>query len=192
MSADRYGTKGQPQFDAVGAPAIDVDPSSVADYAATVGNHIVGTTAQRNANVVPGPSGKAVWDGLYWSDTTDGCTYKRIAGAWVLQLKDTGWLPLTLVSSWVDYGSSAYGPPRYRVMNGQTHVSIMMKSGTIASSTLFTTLPAGLPGTTVLKWGIGSGGVLVGISVTPDGRMTFVTTANGTYTNVCISFPADQ
>lgn len=78
MTAETLGTKGQPHFSSAGAPQIDVDPSLVADYAALVGNHIVGTAAQRNAGVVPGTS-TPVWVGLTWEDTTDGLTYKCTA-----------------------------------------------------------------------------------------------------------------
>lgn len=83
MAAETYGTKGEPQFASSGAPAIDVDPTQVAVYAGTVGNHIVGTSTQRTANVVPGPSGKPVWEGCLWDDTTDSITYKYISGSWV-------------------------------------------------------------------------------------------------------------
>lgn len=86
MALDSRGTKGQPQFSSSGVPAIDVDPSQVADYAAMVGNHIVGTTTQRLAAVVPGTS-TPVWDELWWSDSTDGRVYQRISGSWVLNGK---------------------------------------------------------------------------------------------------------
>jgi hypothetical protein len=77
MSAESLGTKGQPHFSSSGAPQIDVDPTSVADYAALVGNHIIGTTTQRTAGVVPGTA-VPVWVGLLWEDTTDGNMYKCI------------------------------------------------------------------------------------------------------------------
>lgn len=82
MAVDTYGTKGQPQFLDGMPPAVAVDPSAVANYAALVGNFIVGTTAQRTANVVPGTS-TAVWEGLNWWDTDLKVHFRRIGGAWL-------------------------------------------------------------------------------------------------------------
>lgn len=85
MSAETHGDKGQPHFDALGAPAIDVDPSSVADYAALVGNRISDTQANRLANVFPNASGKPITDGIEWYETDTGDTYLRDQGSWAFQ-----------------------------------------------------------------------------------------------------------
>jgi|GEM_PF-7016297 len=82
MAAETYGTKGNPQFSASGAPQVDVDPQQAGEYAAVVGNNIVGTTAQRTANVVPNGSGKAVWTGLRWFDSSLNAVFEYIGG-WV-------------------------------------------------------------------------------------------------------------
>lgn len=129
MAAETYGTKGQPHFSASGAPAIDVDPSSVADYAALVGNVIIGTAAQRTANVVPNGSGVAVWDGLFWEDTTDGFTYKRVAGAWVLWT--VPWTDYTPVVSGLSIGGGGtIRHSKFQVTNGICEVRIAWVLGT--------------------------------------------------------------
>jgi len=79
MTADGvFGFRNEPQFLATGAPDTAMDLNTVANYAGTVGNRQVGTTAQRNA-----ASGNAVWEGLLWGDTSDGIEYKRRNGSWV-------------------------------------------------------------------------------------------------------------
>lgn len=83
MAVDTYGTKGEPQFASGGAPAIDVDPTAVAAYAAMVGNRIADTNAKRTANVFPNGSGKPITDGVLWYETDTGDTYLRDQGAWV-------------------------------------------------------------------------------------------------------------
>lgn len=78
MSADGTpGSHNQPQFLTNGAPELGVDENLVADYAAKVGNRRVGTTAERVA-----ATGKDVWDGLVWGDTTDGLEYKYHGSQW--------------------------------------------------------------------------------------------------------------
>lgn len=79
MASESSGPKDQPYFSSSGAPAIDVDPGLVADYAALVGNRKVLTTAQRLAL-----TGKAVWDGLEVWDTDLKSLFVRDTGAWVL------------------------------------------------------------------------------------------------------------
>lgn len=78
MASESTGDKGQPYFASSGAPAIDVDPGLIADYAAKVGNRRAGATAERNA-----ATGKDVWDQLHWGDTTDGLEYVRFGSSWV-------------------------------------------------------------------------------------------------------------
>lgn len=129
MAAETYGTKGQPQFSSAGAPAIDVDPSSVADYAALVGNYIIDTAAHRTANVVPGSSGKPVWDGLFWYDTTDGFTYKRVSGSWVIW--SAPWTDYTPVVSGLSIGGGGtIRHSKFQVTNGVCEVRIAWVLGT--------------------------------------------------------------
>lgn len=111
MAAETYGTKGEPQFASSGAPAIDVDPTQVAVYAGTVGNHVVGTAAQRSAGVIPGPSGKPVYEGLLWDDTTDSITYKYISGSWV------PW-----ITPWVTGTITPHQTPGYNITTAQTRL----------------------------------------------------------------------
>ncbi|WP_152970154.1 hypothetical protein [Frigoribacterium sp. RIT-PI-h] len=80
MAADgTSGSKNQPQFLDGGAPDLATDSNLVSDYAAKVGNRRVGTTAERNA-----ATGKDVWEGLEWHDTTTNKVYSRIGGSWTL------------------------------------------------------------------------------------------------------------
>jgi hypothetical protein len=66
-----------------GGPVFNSTPQTVADlnkgreFTEEVGNHKTGTTAQRDA-----ATGSKVWDGLFWSDTTDGNTYEYRNGGW--------------------------------------------------------------------------------------------------------------
>jgi hypothetical protein len=79
MAADDIpGSKNQPRFLATGAPETAVDLNTIGDYAAKVGNRKVGTTAERNA-----ATGKDVWEGLLWGDTSEGREYRRTGGSWV-------------------------------------------------------------------------------------------------------------
>lgn len=91
MTADSYGPKNQPRFDATKPPDLGVDETLVSEFAALVGNRKVGTTAERNA-ATTASSGKEVWDGLEWEDTTLGICVVRRAGSWV---------PASPVKEWV-------------------------------------------------------------------------------------------
>jgi len=137
MSADSYGTKGQPQFGANGAPAIDVDPSAVADYAALVGNHIVGTSAQRNANVVPNSSGKPVWEGLLWDDTTDLIVYRFTGGSWLPLFSQ--WKAFTPATTGITLGTGGTIVGKYRYDFGHIVQDVLIQLGTAGSA--IATLP---------------------------------------------------
>jgi hypothetical protein len=78
LTATSWGTKNQPQFADGDAPDVALNPSQVADYAAKVGNRRVGTTAERVA-----ATGKDVWEGLVWGDTTLGVDFRYKSGAWL-------------------------------------------------------------------------------------------------------------
>jgi len=81
MTADSYGPKNQPRFDATKPPDLGVDETLVSEFAALVGNRKVGTTAERNS-ATTATSGKEVWEGLEWEDTTLGGTLVRRNGVW--------------------------------------------------------------------------------------------------------------
>lgn len=90
MAADSFGTKNQPQFSDNGAVDLAVDSNALADYSAKVGNRRVGTTAERNA-----ATGKDLWEGLEWWDTTVGGVYRYIAGRWQYFGRLPTWTPVT-------------------------------------------------------------------------------------------------
>jgi len=71
MASETNGPKGQPWFAATGAPAIDVDPTEVADYAAMMGNHVADTAAKRATNLLPDGQ-TPVYTGLVWTETDTG------------------------------------------------------------------------------------------------------------------------
>jgi hypothetical protein len=81
MTADSYGPKNQPRFDATKPPDLGVDETLVSDFAALVGNRKVGTTAERNA-AASATSGKEVWEGLQWEDTDLKGTVVWRNGSW--------------------------------------------------------------------------------------------------------------
>lgn len=145
MASELSGTKNQPYFLASGAPAIDVDPGLVADYAAEVGNRKVGTNTERLAL-----TGKDLWDGLefYETDTNDQYVYED--GSWVLNRRDTGWLPLTYINGWTT-ANSTYGPVVYRRRGSK----VSLKGVPVASSgsaSQIGTLPVGFRPTTQLQY----------------------------------------
>jgi hypothetical protein len=81
------GPKNAPTFLPGGAFEDWVDMGAVAEYAAEVGNHKVGTTAQRNAL-----TGLNLWNGLTFEDTTLNATFRYNGAGWVpwsgVQLED--------------------------------------------------------------------------------------------------------
>lgn len=93
------GTQGQPQFATSDSVAIASYLTSIANYAALVGNYKVGTTAQRTAAT---ETAKTAWDGLLWRDTTLHAFYLRLGGGWSLLLTDQGWnlSNLSLAGGW--------------------------------------------------------------------------------------------
>lgn len=79
MTADGTpGTKNNPQFLDGGAPDLATDANLISAYAAKVGNRRTGTTAERNA-----ATGKDVWEGLEWFDTTLRRIFLYLNGSWV-------------------------------------------------------------------------------------------------------------
>ncbi|WP_181034741.1 hypothetical protein [Clavibacter michiganensis] len=77
MTSNGKGNKQQPRFSTNDKPDPGVNEDEVSQYAALVGNRIVGSKAEREKY---GTNGLA-WAGLEWRDTTDGFTYEW-NGAW--------------------------------------------------------------------------------------------------------------
>ena len=77
MASTSTSTRGAPQFADGDAPDVAVNPSEVARFAETVGTRRVGTTAERLAL-----SGKALFVGLLWGDTTVNEDYRYTSTGW--------------------------------------------------------------------------------------------------------------
>lgn len=78
------GPKGNPLFDADGGIEDWVDLGEVGEYAARVGNRIVGTRAERLELITTPGAEKRVWEGLEFEQTdgVDKGTWKYLDGAW--------------------------------------------------------------------------------------------------------------
>ena len=74
MAVDSYGTHQEPIFSDSGAPDLAVDSTALGAYAARFGNHMVGTTTDRDNF-----AGLA-WEGLQFEDTTLDATYVYYGG----------------------------------------------------------------------------------------------------------------
>jgi len=137
MAVDTWGAKNQPQFLDAGAPDIAVDPNAVADYAAKVGNRRVGTTAERTA-----AAGADLWEGLIWHDTTDGIEYKRLSGAWVPWVSDSGWINVAFAANWSSFSPGTYGEVAYRKRAKLVSLQGIAIAASGATTTILT-LPVG-------------------------------------------------
>jgi len=110
MASESTGNRDQPYFASNGAPAIDVDPGIVSDFAAEVGTRRTGTKAEREAL-----SGKKIFEGLAFGDTSLKAEFKVIDGSWKQVLGDTGWVTPSLGSGWTNESGN---PVQYRKRNG--------------------------------------------------------------------------
>lgn len=100
------GPHNQPRFDVNDDADFAADMTTVSDYAAKVGNIRVGPTTDRTS-----ASGLDVWEGLWWSDTTDGLMYRYTGTSWIPYLGDSGWkTPAPLAGT--------AGTAQYRKRNG--------------------------------------------------------------------------
>lgn len=83
MAVDSYGAKNAPQFSAQGAPDDAADLTTIAAYAARVGNRVADTSAVRQQL-----SGNDLWPGLQFGETDTGNEYLYVVtggtGTWVL------------------------------------------------------------------------------------------------------------
>lgn len=134
-SSSRNPVSGAPIFRDEDAPDPAVNPTEVAEYAATVGNRGVGSTAQRNA----WPYMK---EGFAWGDTTNGNEYVVKNGAWA-ELMGGGTIPvITYGEKWADLGENTQVT---RVGKMVVANFVLKKSNTSGIATLDTplTMPAG-------------------------------------------------
>lgn len=130
------GTKGLGVFD--NTPQTTADFNQTIELIAQMGNYYGGITeAERDAI-----TGDALYVGLMVFNTTSEVLELYDGSGWVAAREDTGWVSLTLVSSWVNYGSG-YVTAQYRKINGVVHVRGVIKSGTTTGGTVVATLPAG-------------------------------------------------
>lgn len=74
------GPKGQPQVSTGGAVSAAADLTAVADYAARVGNRIVGTASQRATFAAT--YGVSPWDGLEFAEVDTGKEFVYLSGGW--------------------------------------------------------------------------------------------------------------
>ena len=81
---------------------------------------------------------------------------------------DTGWTNLTLVNSWVSYGSP-YSTPGYRVSADVVHLRGIVKSGTWGA--VMFTLPSGARPTETRLLPTMSNGVLSALNVASNGEV---------------------
>jgi hypothetical protein len=82
VASSSTGPKQRPKFTTNDKPDPGVNEDEVSQYAALVGNRIVGTKTERERY---GTTGLA-WPGLEWRDVTDGFTYEW-NGSWQRQFK---------------------------------------------------------------------------------------------------------
>jgi len=95
----------------------------------------------------------------------------RSGGSWILQLQDTGWMPLALQNGFTDASSSA-APAGYRIINGSLRLRGEVIGG--ASATVVFKLPFGPGSRAAIPISIAGGSGDVGkIVVAPDGTATF-------------------
>jgi hypothetical protein len=79
-----YGPKGYPKFDPNGAPEPWVDLEAVGEYAARVGNRIIGTKAEREALSTSTSAPNQRWLGLTYYETDTGLEWTLLAAGWAV------------------------------------------------------------------------------------------------------------
>lgn len=182
MTASSFGTKNEPKFADADAPDLAVNPTQAAAFAAKVGNRRVGTAAERIA-----ATGKDLWEGLLWGDTTDGAEYRLVGVGWVRILQPvTPWVNLTLAAGWVN--QAGYAPLRSRVNqlgNVEIQGQILPRVG-YPSTEVFATLPSGArPAYRLEIPVVGNNAatrVMGGVLVDTNGNMNVTQTALGAFT----------
>lgn len=180
MAVNSYDpVDGHPIFLDSGAPDTAVDPTKVAEYAASVGNVGKGTTAQRDAYLY-------ARNGLLWSNTTTGGIDRHNGTGWAEKINDTGWVNLTLAS-----GATVSGgfTPQIRKINGVTYLRGRV---TQSSAELFT-VPPGFRSSQELRFAVmtGSSGSTAGVLVVQSTGSCF-TAAGATVNLAGPAWPADS
>jgi hypothetical protein len=83
MTADSFGSKGQPLFDSNKPPDTAVDQNLISNFAAKVGNRIVGTEDDKSKLTAAG----GAWPGLQYHTTEFGFDYEySAADGWKRQI----------------------------------------------------------------------------------------------------------
>jgi hypothetical protein len=83
MTADSFGSKGQPLFDSNKPPDTAVDQNLISNFAAKTGNRIVGSEDDRSKLTAAG----GAWPGLLFHVTETGYNYEYFAGfGWKRQI----------------------------------------------------------------------------------------------------------
>ena len=125
---------------------------------------------------------------VFYVRTFDGTSWT----AWSIfeELTDTGWIAPSLQNGWVNYSPASggdYAQAGYRKRNGLVYIKGLIKSGTIATSTLIFTLPTGYkPVERVVNVCLGNAAV-ARVDVLTDG--TVVTQAGVSAAFTSLNFP---
>lgn len=122
MTVSNYQEKGRPVFSGNTAPSTAQDLTTVAEYAARVGNRMTGTNAERSQLATTGESQR--WEGLRFYETDTGEEW----------LYDGGWKPASGVAQAAHEGRSGAPSPSFTdetVLN----VPMLMKTGGFQSFT---------------------------------------------------------
>lgn len=182
-SSSRNPVSGAPIFRDEDAPDPAVNPTEVAEYAATVGNRGVGTTAQRNA----WPYMK---EGFAWGDTTNGNEYVVRNGAWAEQMGGGTTPVLTYDAKW----TSLQGDPQVTRVGKLVSANLILKKSNtsgIADRDKPLTFPAGFrPEKTVGGSGFVSGAnapMHVGFQISPSGVLELFFSGTTTETQLTLS-----
>ncbi|MFF9565722.1 hypothetical protein ACF1AJ_20405 [Leifsonia sp. NPDC014704] len=207
MARDNSGLKNEPEYLGTGVPADAADLTELGKYAAFTGNRKVGpavgtATGPGGSNTGRTTStGKDVWEGLEWEDTTDGFTYKYRGGSWVRIFDDTGWILVgsggtapAFQSNWVNFGGS-YQLARFRRLNGIVYVQGAIKGGQTSGTFPIFTLPAGFrPAAVVSSPAVAiSSGSVTSVDIYPDGGIRPGGVLSATLQSIVLApFPADQ
>jgi hypothetical protein len=118
-------TTGSPIFLDSDAPDPAVNPTQVAEYAASVGTRLIGSTAERTAYTY-------AREGLRWYDTTLDREYIHTGSGWVVAFIPSEDTSVTFVGI---YSSSGASPVRVHVENGRAFMEGIATSTSAGFST---------------------------------------------------------
>ena len=170
-------TTGAPRFPESDAPQTGADYEEVADFAATVGTRLIGTTTERNAYAY-------AREGLCWYDTTLDQEFIYTGSGWVSVWQDTGWVTVSSYSTgWAAFGGGEAA--RWRVRNGVLHVHGRVSGDGSSGATIFN-VPAPYRHTLPVNQFVVSGSYT--LDVTPSGDVRCVVPASGARGGVVLAF----